>query len=91
VVEDVGEGGVEVALELELWEDGGRPVGGRGERLDLLAAAGDDLLGVALEEDLADELGLGGFGVRALPGGLEGFRQGEVLLCYGPAGYPLFE
>jgi hypothetical protein len=73
VVEDVWEGGVEVALEFDFGENGGGSISGGGEGLDLLPAAGDDFFSVAFEEYLADKLGLGRFGVGEMPRRFEGF------------------
>ena len=56
VVKDERKGGVQVALEPDLRQDRGRSVCSGCQGLYLLTTPGDDLVGVAPEEDLADEL-----------------------------------
>jgi hypothetical protein len=72
VAEDVGEVGVEVAVDADLGEGDVGPVGALQDLADRVAAARDDVLGDALEEDLADELGLGELRAWGKPGGVEG-------------------
>lgn len=73
VAEDVGEAGVKVAFDFDLGDLYLRPVGGSGEGLDGEAAAVDDVLSDAFDEDFADEVGLGEFGSGGEPGGVIGF------------------
>lgn len=80
VAEDVGEAGGEVALDVDLGDLDLGPVGGAGEGLDGAAAAVDDVLGDALDEDFADEVGFGELGAGGEPGGVVCFGEGEVLL-----------
>lgn len=91
VVEDVGEAGGEVALDADLGDGGVRAVGGAREGLDRAAAAGDDVVGDAPDEDLADEVGLGQLGAWGEVRGVEGCCQGEVLLCDYAAGDSLVQ
>nr|POE87359.1 hypothetical protein CFP56_29948 [Quercus suber] len=81
---DVGERRVEVALKVDFRNGDVRAVGGRDELASGLGAALDDLLGVTFEEDLADEVIVGGneglLGVREVPGGMEGLGEGKMLL-----------
>lgn len=80
VAEDVGEAGVEVANDADLGDGDVGPVDGASEGADGLGAALDDVLGRALDEDLADEVGLGELGARGEVGRVEGLGQREVLL-----------
>lgn len=79
VAEDVGEAGLEMALDADVGDlDVGR-VGGAGNLLDGLGAGLDDRLGVAFDEDFADEVGLGELGAGGEVGGVVCFGEGEVL------------
>lgn len=89
MVEDVGEGGVEVTFQLDLWEDGGGPVGCGRKGLYLISAVSDDFFSVAFEENLAHELRLLGLCIWEVPWAFEGLGQGEMLLCDGPTRYSL--
>lgn len=80
VAEDVGEAGVEVAVDFHLGHLHLGPVGGAGELGDGFCAAADDILGEALDEDFANEVGLGEGGAGREVGGVESFCKGEVLL-----------
>lgn len=71
VAQYVRESGVKMAQELDFWEDGGGPVGGGCEGLYLFSAARYDFFGVAFQKYFADELGLQGFRVGEVPGGVE--------------------
>ena len=52
--------------------------------------AGDNFLGIAFEEDLADELGFTLlYGVGEMPGTIESLGEREVLLRNDSAGYSL--
>ena len=68
VVENVGEGSIEMTFEFDFGEDSGGPVGGSREGLDLFPAAGDDFLGIAFEKYFSYKLGLRGLRDRKVPG-----------------------
>jgi hypothetical protein len=89
VAEDVGEAGGEVAVDLDIRDLDAGSVGGAGQGADGGGAALDDVLCYALDEDLADEVGLGELGAGGKVGRVEGFCEGEVLLGDDAAGYPL--
>lgn len=80
VGEDVGEAGGEVAVDADVGDLGAGPVGGAGEGGDGAGAAVDDVAGLALDEDLADEVGLGELGAGGEVRRGVGFGEGEVLL-----------
>ena len=64
MAEDVGEVGVEVAVDADLGERDVRPVGALQDLADRVAATGDYVFRDAFEEDFADELGVGELGAR---------------------------
>jgi hypothetical protein len=72
VAEDVGEVGVEVAVDADLGQGYVRTVGPLQDLADGVAAACDDVFGDALEEDGADEFRLGELGPRGEPRRVEG-------------------
>jgi hypothetical protein len=72
VAEDVGEVGVEVAVDADLGEGDAGPVGTLQDLADGAAAAGDDVFGETFEEDFADEFGVGELGAGGVPRRVEG-------------------
>lgn len=64
VAEDIGEAGVEVAVDFDFGDLDVGAVGGICEGCDGFGAAVDDILGGAFDEDLADEVGFGELGAR---------------------------
>ncbi len=80
MAEDERKVGFEVAIDLDPGDDYVWSVGALRDRADGLPAPLDYVLGNALEEDLADELGLGELGARGEPWCVEGVGQREVLL-----------
>lgn len=85
VAEDVGKAGLEVAVDFHLGHLHLGAVGGAGELGDGFCTAADDILGDALDEDFAYEVGLGEGGAGREVGGVEGFCKGEVLLRNDPS------
>lgn len=67
VCEDVWECHVQMAVDADLGDRGVRPVSGANEVLCGMSAPLDDVPRYALQEDLADELGLGQLGAGREP------------------------
>lgn len=87
--QDIRECCVQVSGQFDGGENSVRTVCCGAQRLDGCEAFCDDFAGVAFQEDFADEFGLRcgcGLGVGEVPGGVEGFGEGEVLFCYYAAG-----
>lgn len=85
VAKDVGEARVEVAVDFDLGNLHVGAVCGVSELGDGFGAAANDVFGVAFYEDLADKVGFGEFGAGGEVGRVEGFGEGEVLLCDDPS------
>lgn len=80
MAEDVGEARAKVAVNFDLGDLDIRSVCGAGELGDGFSAAAYDIFGEAFDEDFADEVGFGELGAGGEVGGVESFREGEVLL-----------
>ncbi len=94
MAQDVGEGGVEVTSEIDIRYGTVGSVRFSSECLCCLAAPLHDFLGIAAEKDLPDEVRVRFYvdlGVWEMPRRIEGFSQGEVLLCDDTAGDALQE
>lgn len=59
MAEDVGEAGVKVTLNVDVGDLDVRRICRTGNLLDCLSAVLNDVLGIALDEDFADVVGLG--------------------------------
>lgn len=89
MAEDVGEAGVEVAVNFDFGNLGIGAVGGAGEGGDGFCAALNDVLCVALDKDLPNEIGFGEFSAGREVWGIVCFCEGKVLFGNDAAGYAL--
>lgn len=85
MAEDVGEARVEVAVDFDLGNLYVGSVCGVSELGDGFGAAAYDIFGEAFYKDFADEVGFGELGAGGEVGGVESFREGEVLLRNDPS------
>src|SRR5690242_17762904 len=82
MAENVRKGGVEVAIDLDLWYVHVGGVCAPYELLGVLAAVFDNLLRIASQKDLADGLlVVQQLGIWEVPGRVERLSEGEVLFC----------
>jgi hypothetical protein len=80
MAEDVREARVEVAVDFDLRDLDVGSVCGAGKLGDGFDAAAYDIFGEAFDKNFADEVGFGELGAGREVGGVESFREGEVLL-----------
>ena len=78
-----------MAVDLDLRNGYVGAVGGSGQGAYTFCTALHNVLGDALDENLADEVGLGELGAGGEVRGVEGFGEGQVLLCDDPSRYAL--